>query len=85
MAGLGAAFISPDDRSLDETTRVSTHIAGGFNYRFGPRFALRLELRWLGTFVGSGGEAICSGGCTVAFSTRVYSQVQGNFGLQFSF
>lgn len=85
MAGIGAAFFSPGDASLDSNTRLSGHIAGGTNYRLGRNLLVRLEARWLATFFNSAVEGICSGGCAVAFESEVYSQFQLNIGLQFRF
>lgn len=85
MAGLGAVYVSPDDGSLKSTTRLSAHIAGGANLKLGEQFLLRLEARWLGTFFNSGGAVLCSGGCTVAFQSEAFSQVQASLGLVFRF
>jgi opacity protein-like surface antigen len=84
-AGIGAAFVSPDDASLRDSTRFSAQIGAGANYRLGDTLLLRFELRWLPTFFDGGASGICSGGCSIALKSDTYSQLQANLGLQFRF
>ncbi|MEM8659325.1 MAG: outer membrane beta-barrel protein [Pseudomonadota bacterium] len=85
MAGVGAAFFSPKDSTLDDETKVSAQIGAGTNYRLSDSLLLRFDIRWLGTFFNSSGAAFCSGGCTIAVSSDTYSQVQANLGLMYRF
>jgi len=85
MAGVGAGFFSPDDASLKDETMLSGQIAAGTNYRFSDRLLLRLDVRWLPTFFDGGGAVFCSGGCVIALSSDLYSQVQANIGLMYRF
>jgi opacity protein-like surface antigen len=84
-AGIGAAFFSPKDSTLDSTTRLSFNIGGGANYKFSEQLLLRLEARWIPTLFNGSAAGICSGGCTIAFKSDMYSQFQANVGLQFRF
>ncbi len=85
MAGIGAGFFSPKDSTLDDETKFSGQIGTGTNYRFTDKLLLRLDVRWLATFFNSSGAAFCSGGCTIAVSSEIYSQVQANLGLMYRF
>lgn len=85
LAGIGAGRFSPDDSTLDDETKFSAQIGAGTNYQLSENLLLRADIRWLGTFFDSDGEALCSGGCTVAISSTVYSQVQANLGLSYRF
>lgn len=85
MAGVGAAFFSPKDSTLDDETKVSAQIGAGTNYRMSENLLLRFDIRWLGTFFNGSGAAFCSGGCTIAVSSDTYSQIQANLGLMYRF
>jgi opacity protein-like surface antigen len=85
LAGIGAAFFSPGDSSLKDTTKFSAQIAGGANYKLSDNLLLRLEARWIPTFFNGSSAGICSGGCTIALKSEMYSQFQTNIGLQFRF
>jgi opacity protein-like surface antigen len=85
LAGVGAAHFSPADDSLDSSTRVSAQIGGGANYKISESLLLRLEARWIPTFFNGSSAGICSGGCTIALKSDMYSQFQANIGLQFRF
>ncbi len=84
-AGIGAAFFSPNDNTLDNTTRISFNIGGGANYKFSEKLLLRLEARWIPTLFNGSAAGICSGGCTIAFQSDMYSQFQANIGLLLRF
>ena len=85
LAGIGAAFFSPNDSSLKDTTKLSGQIAGGANYKLSDKLLLRFEARWIPTFFNGSSAGICSGGCTIALKSDMYSQFQTNIGLQFRF
>lgn len=85
LAGLGAGHFSPKDTSLKDTTRFSAQLGVGTNYRFSENLLLRLDARWFATFFSSSESALCSGGCTIAISSEVYTQVQANIGLMYRF
>ena len=85
MAGIGAGFFSPKDSTLKDETKFSGQVGAGTNYRFTDDLLLRLDVRWLATFFDSSGAAFCSGGCTIAVSSKTYSQVQANIGLMYRF
>lgn len=85
LAGIGAAYFSPGDSLLKSSTRVSAQIGAGANYRVSDRLRLRLEARWIPTFFNGSSAGICSGGCTIALKSDVYSQFQANIGVQFRF
>jgi opacity protein-like surface antigen len=85
LAGLGAGHFSPDDSTLEDETRFSIQLGAGTNYRLNENFLLRADIRWFATFFDSEGAALCSGGCTVAISSTIYSQVQANLGLSYRF
>jgi opacity protein-like surface antigen len=85
LAGLGVGHFSHDDSTLDDETKFSAQIGAGTNYRLSENLLLRADIRWLGTFFDSDGEALCSGGCTVAINSTVYNQVQANLGLSYRF
>lgn len=85
LAGVGAGFFSPQDSTLKDETKFSAQIGAGTNYRFTDSLLLRMDVRWLTTFFDSSGAAFCSGGCTIAVSSRTYSQVQANIGLMYRF
>ncbi len=84
-AGLGAGFFSPKDSTLKDETKLSGQIGAGANYQLSDSLLLRFDVRWLFTFFDSSGEALCSGGCTIAVSSDTYSQVQANMGLMYRF
>lgn len=85
MAGIGAGFFSPDDSTLEDETKLSAQIGAGTNYRFSDNLLLRMDVRWIPTFFNGSGEALCSGGCTIAVSSETYSQLQANVGLMLRF
>ena len=85
LAGVGAGFFSPKDSTLKDETKLSAQIGAGTNYRFNETLLLRMEARWLATFFDSDGSVFCSGGCTIAVSSKTYSQVQANIGLMYRF
>lgn len=85
LAGIGAAYFSPEDSSLRDDTRFSAQIAGGTNYRISESLLVRIEARWIPTFFNGSSAGICSGGCTIALKSDMYSQFQANIGLQFRF
>jgi opacity protein-like surface antigen len=85
LAGIGAGYFSPEDKSLQDSTKFSAQIAGGANYKISENLLLRLEARWIPTFFNGGSAGICSGGCTIALKSDMYSQFQTNIGLQFRF
>lgn len=85
MAGIGAGYFSPRDDSLKDETMLSGQIAAGTNYRFSDHMLLRLDVRWIPTFFDGGGAVFCSGGCVIALSSDLYSQVQANIGLMYRF
>lgn len=85
LAGVGAGFFAPEDDSLKDVTRFSMQIGAGANYRLGESVLLRIDLRWIPTFMDSDGTVFCNGGCTIAVKSDVYSQFQVNTGLVFRF
>ena len=85
LLGLGAGNFKPKDGTLKTVTRVSAQIAAGGNYKFSDNMLLRVELRWIPTFFGNSTSVFCDGGCTVAVTSSIYSQVQANIGLQYRF
>jgi opacity protein-like surface antigen len=85
LAGIGAGYFSPGDSSLKRSTRFSAQLATGANYAINDNVYLRLEARWLPTFFNTSSAGICSGGCTIALRSDVYSQFQANIGLQYRF
>jgi opacity protein-like surface antigen len=85
LAGIGAGVFSPADNSLNDDTLFSAQIGGGANYKFSENLLLRFEARWIPTFFNGSASGICSGGCTIALKSDVYSQFQANVGLQFRF
>lgn len=85
LAGVGAGFFAPKDSSLKDEAKFSAQVGAGANYRLTDAFLLRMDVRWLGTFFDNDGAAFCSGGCTIAVSSKVYSQVQANIGLMYRF
>ena len=85
LAGLGAGYFSPEDKSLKNTTKLSGQIAAGTNYKITENLLLRFEARWIPTFFDGGSAGICSGGCTIVVKSDMYSQFQTNAGLQFRF
>ena len=85
LAGIGAGYFAPDDSSLRADTLFSAQIAGGTNYKISESLLLRIEARWIPTFFNGSSAGICSGGCTIALKSDMYSQFQANIGLQFRF
>ncbi len=86
LAGLGATVFDPDDSSLSSETKFSAQLGAGANYRLSNSLLLRADIRWVPSFIGSGGSAFCKGGgCTIEFSSDFYSQVQANLGVMFRF
>ncbi len=85
VAGVGAAFFSPDDNTLDSATKFSIHVGGGTQYQVADNLFIRGEARWYGTIFGSSSAAICFGGCAVAIDANAYSQVQASVGVLFRF
>ena len=85
LAGIGAGYFSPEDKSLRDTTKFSAQVAGGANYKISENLLLRLEARWIPTFFNGSSAGICSGGCTIVLKSDMYSQFQANIGLQFRF
>ncbi|MEH6467814.1 MAG: hypothetical protein V7722_09305 [Porticoccus sp.] len=85
LAGVGAGHFSPVDKSLKNSTRLSGQIGGGTNYKLSENLLIRLEARWIPTFFNGSSAGICSGGCTIALKSDMYSQFQANVGLQFRF
>ncbi len=85
LAGIGAAYFSPDDRSLKNVTRLSAQLATGSNYAINENLLLRFELRWIPTFFNGSASAFCNGGCTLRVKSDVYGQTQANVGLMYRF
>jgi hypothetical protein len=85
LLGVGAGYYSPDDKTLDNETRLSAQIGAGGNYKISEGLLLRMDVRWIPTFFNGSGAAFCSGGCTVQLTSDLYSQVQVNIGLLFRF
>jgi hypothetical protein len=85
LLGLGVAYFSPDDSTLDADTFVSGQIAGGTSLKVTERFLLRFGARWLPTFFDGGGAVFCNGSCTIAVKSQVWSQGLVDVGLQFRF
>jgi hypothetical protein len=79
ILGLGATILSPDG-DLDSETRFSGTIGGGFRFGFSPRVGLRLEGRWLPTYLYSTDAGYwCDPffGCYVVADDTFLSQFEG--------
>ena len=85
LAGIGAGYFSPADKSMKAVTKLSGQLATGANYKISDNFLLRLEARWIPTFFNGSSAAFCSGGCVIAVKSDMYSQFQANVGLMYRF
>ena len=83
LLGIGAAYFSPKDSTLDSKTFFSAQIAGGTSYEITETFRLRFGARWIPTFFSGSSAVFCNGGCTVGVKSSLYNQVTLELGLQF--
>jgi hypothetical protein len=85
VGGIGATWLSPSLAGTSSEIRPSMNLGVGYQWPLAPSVALRFELRGLFTLINSNGALFCSGGCVVAVSGDLLTQVQALVGLSVGF
>jgi hypothetical protein len=85
VGGIGATWLSPGLAGTSSEIRPSMNVGVGYQWPLAPSVALRFELRGLFTLINSNGALFCSGGCVVAVSGDLLTQVQALVGLSLGF
>lgn len=82
----GATRLSPDDPGLDDLTRPSFSFGGGVKVMFGETVGLRLEGRWVSTWVEAGDDEFCDRHSCYDFDQDIYFyQIETGAGLVIAF
>jgi opacity protein-like surface antigen len=86
---VGAARFSPDGAGLDDETKFAATLGGGLRIPINKTFAVRLDLRVLGTVLDSDSDIFCvsSGGatCRIKVKSDFFLQYSANLGVTVGF
>ena len=90
VATVGGTKISPDSPETKSDTFLSFGIGGGWKYFPASRIGLRLDGRFLGTFIDSNSKIFCSSGsnggnCAISTSGKLFYQFELQAGVIFRF
>jgi hypothetical protein len=90
VATAGVAKMSPDAANTKSDTFFSVGVGGGWKYFPANRVGLRLDGRFIGTFVDSNSQIFCGsgpdgGGCAISTSGKLLYQFELQAGVVFRF
>jgi hypothetical protein len=90
VATAGVAKMSPDGANTKSDTFFSVGVGGGWKYFPASRVGLRLDGRFIGTFVDSNSQIFCGsgpegGGCAISTSGKLLYQFELQAGVVFRF
>ena len=90
VATVGGTKISPDSPETKSDTFLSFGIGGGWKYFPASRIGLRLDGRFLGTFIDSNSKIFCSSGsnggnCAISTAGKLFYQFELQAGVIFRF
>ena len=90
VATAGVAKMSPDAANTKSDTFFSVGVGGGWKYFPASRVGLRLDGRFIGTFVDSNSQIFCGsgpdgGGCAISTSGKLLYQFELQAGVVFRF
>jgi hypothetical protein len=85
-AGIGIAYLSPQDPRYDSETRALFSLTGGYRFRLTETIGLRLEARGYYTLLNTNAAVFCgNGACIARVDSSGLTQVEINAGLSVRF
>ena len=90
VATVGATYMKPDAEGTKSDTFLSFGVGGGWKFFPAKRVGLRLDGRFLGTFVDSNSKIFCGsgssgGGCAITTTGKLLYQFELQAGVTFRF